>query len=87
MSAGETCFDTAINQEDRQDLAPWRQDQLATAEVHLQFAQNTVEVNLNGETYPVGIWVNDWAAGYATSIMVQILVQANYLLVLGCWCL
>ena len=27
----------------------------------------------------MGIWVNNWAAGYATSVMVQILVQAREL--------
>eukprot|EP00913_Durusdinium_trenchii_P025722 g24138.t1 len=32
-------------------------------------------VNPNGETYPVGIWVSNWAAGWATSHLVNTLIQ------------
>ena len=31
--------------------------------------------NIAGESYPLGIWVNQWASGELTAAMAQILIQ------------
>ena len=34
-----------------------------------------LEENANGESYPIGIWIPDWAASYAANILVATIVE------------
>lgn len=36
------------------------------------------QVNVDGETYPVGFFIGNWAAGYAANVMAAILTEEQW---------